>query len=122
MKKILVILLFGILSSSSANDWDLRNDEKLQINQKDKNNSLPSDIKNFIESRKEFIKTDKTNTIQTMNELDEEFVALRKKYKENDFILNILSQFGCLLDDCSATSKGNGFVFYKDYGYCSSYT
>ncbi|MDY2823303.1 MAG: hypothetical protein SOT27_03445 [Helicobacter sp.] len=47
-------------------------------------------------------------------EIDKEFVALRSKYKENDLILDILSQYGCLLNDCSATSKGDdGFVFYK---------
>ncbi|MCX2716992.1 hypothetical protein OQH61_04495 [Helicobacter sp. MIT 21-1697] len=46
-------------------------------------------------------------------EIDKEFVALRNKYKENNFIMNVLSQYGCLLNDCSATSKGNGFVFYK---------
>lgn len=98
--------------------------------QDDKNANLPNDIKNFIESREKFIESENVNSIQTMNEqerikysqmknlkrkeIDKEFVALRSKYKENDLILDILSQYGCLLNDCSATSKGDdGFVFYK---------
>ncbi len=98
--------------------------------QDDKNANLPNDIKNFIESREKFIESENVDSIQTMNEqerikysqmknlkrkeIDKEFVALRSKYKENDLILDILSQFGCLLNDCSATSKGDdGFVFYK---------
>ncbi len=102
----------------------------MQANQKEVSNALPSDIKNFMESREKFIESENVNSIQTMNEqerikysqmknlkrkeIDKEFVALRSKYKENDLILDILSQFGCLLNDCSATSKGDdGFVFYK---------
>ncbi|MDY5951029.1 MAG: hypothetical protein SPJ16_07570 [Helicobacter sp.] len=98
--------------------------------QDNKNANLPDDIKSFIESREKFIKSENVNSIQTMNEqeriqynqmknlkrkeIDKEFVALRSKYKENDLILDILSQYGCLLNDCSATSKGDdGFVFYK---------
>ncbi|TLD94251.1 hypothetical protein [Helicobacter trogontum] len=98
--------------------------------QDDKNTNLPNDIKNFIESREKFIESENVDSIQTMNEqerikysqmknlkrkeIDKEFVALRSKYKENDLILDILSQYGCLLNDCSATSKGDdGFVFYK---------
>ena len=98
--------------------------------QDDKNANLPNDIKNFIESREKFIESENVNSIQTTNEqerikysqmknlkrkeIDKEFVALRSKYKENDLILDILSQYGCLLNDCSATSKGDdGFVFYK---------
>ncbi|WP_104718584.1 hypothetical protein [Helicobacter trogontum] len=97
--------------------------------QDDKNANLPNDIKNFIESREKFIESENVDSIQTMNEqerikysqmknlkrkeIDKEFVALRSKYKENDLILDILSQYGCLLNDCSATSKGDGFVFYK---------
>ena len=98
--------------------------------QDDKNANLPNDIKNFIESREKFIESENVNSIQTVNEqerikysqmknlkrkeIDKEFVALRSKYKENDLILDILSQYGCLLNDCSATSKGDdGFVFYK---------
>ncbi|WP_281650747.1 hypothetical protein [Helicobacter bilis] len=95
--------------------------------QDDKNANLPNDIKNFIESREKFIESENVNSIQTMNEqerikysqmknlkrkeIDKEFVALRSKYKENDLILDILSQYGCLLNDCSATN--DGFVFYK---------
>ena len=97
--------------------------------QNDKNTNLPNDIKSFIESRGAFIKADEINSAKTMSEkesieysqkrdlkqkeIDKEFVALRKKYKENDFIMSVLSQYGCLLNDCSATSKGDGFVFYK---------
>lgn len=98
--------------------------------QDDKNANLPNDIKSFIESREKFIESENVDSIQTMNEqerikysqmknlkrkeIDKEFVALRSKYKENDLILDILSQYGCLLNDCSATSKGDdGFVFYK---------
>ncbi len=97
--------------------------------QNDKNTNLPNDIKSFIESREAFIKADEINSAKTMSEkesieysqkrdlkqkeIDKEFVALRKKYKENDFIISVLSQYGCLLNDCSATSKGDGFVFYK---------
>ena len=97
--------------------------------QNDKNTNLPNDIKSFIESREAFIKADEINSAKTMSEkesieysqkrdlkqkeIDKEFVALRKKYKENDFIMSVLSQYGCLLNDCSATSKGDGFVFYK---------
>lgn len=97
--------------------------------QNDKNANLPNDIKSFIESREAFIKADEINSAKTMSEkesieysqkrdlkqkeIDKEFVALRKKYKENDFIMSVLSQYGCLLNDCSATSKGDGFVFYK---------
>ena len=97
--------------------------------QNDKNTNLPNDIKSFIESREAFIKADGINSAKTMSEkesieysqkrdvkqkeIDKEFVALRKKYKENDFIMSVLSQYGCLLNDCSATSKGDGFVFYK---------
>lgn len=97
--------------------------------QNDKNTNLPDDIKSFIESRETFLKADKVNSVKTMSEketieynqqrdvkqkeIDKEFVALRKKYKENDFIMNVLSQYGCLLNDCSATSKGDGFVFYE---------
>ena len=98
--------------------------------QDDKNTNLPNDIKSFIESREAFIKADEINSAKTMSEkesieysqkrdlkqkeIDKEFVALRKKYKENDFIMSVLSQYGCLLNDCSATSKGDdGFVFYK---------
>lgn len=97
--------------------------------QNDKNTNLPNDIKSFIESRETFIKADEINSAKTMSEkesieysqkrdlkqkeIDKEFVALRKKYKENDFIMSVLSQYGCLLNDCSATSKGDGFVFYK---------
>ena len=97
--------------------------------QNDKNTNLPNDIKSFVESREAFIKADEINSAKTMSEkesieysqkrdlkqkeIDKEFVALRKKYKENDFIMSVLSQYGCLLNDCSATSKGDGFVFYK---------
>lgn len=98
--------------------------------QNDKNANLPDDIKSFIESREAFIKVDEISSVKIMSEkerieysqkrdlkqkeIDKEFVALRKKYKGNDFIINVLSQYGCLLNDCSATSKGDGFVFYRD--------
>ncbi len=115
-----IILVFVIIVCSS----------NMQANQKEASNALPSDIKNFIESRDKFIESENVDSIQTMNEqerikysqmknlkrkeIDKEFVALHKKYKEDDLILDVLSRFGCLLDDCSATSKGDGFVFYKD--------
>lgn len=115
-----IILIFVIIACNS----------NMQANQKEVSNALPSDIKNFIESREKFIESEKVDSIQTMNEqerikysqmknlkrkkIDEEFVALRKKYEENDLILDVLSRFGCLLNDCSATSKGDGFAFYKD--------
>lgn len=117
-----IILVFVIIACNS----------NMQANQKEVSNALPSDIKNFIESREKFIESENVNSIQTMNEqerikysqiknlkrkeIDKEFVALRKKYEGNDLILDVLSRFGCLLNDCSATSKGNGFVFYKDIG------
>ena len=49
-------------------------------------------------------------------EIDKEFVALRNKYKEDDFAMSVLLQCGCLLNDCITTNKGNGFVFYKGVG------
>lgn len=121
MNIILCIILVFVIIACNSN---------MQANQKEVSNALPSDIKNFIESREKFIESENVNSIQTMNEqerikysqmknlkrkeIDKEFVALRSKYKENDLILDILSQFGCLLNDCSATSKGDdGFVFYK---------
>ncbi len=81
--------------------------------QDDKNN-LPDDIKNFIESREALSQADKAKSMEEEKELDREFVALRKKYKENDSILNALSQYGCLLSDCSATREGSGVLFYQD--------
>ncbi len=80
--------------------------------QNDKNANLPDDIKSFIESREAFLKVDEMEDIK-IKEIDKELIALRKRYKGNDFIINVLSQYGCLLNDCSATSKGDGFVFYK---------
>ncbi|RDU59884.1 hypothetical protein CQA53_11185 [Helicobacter didelphidarum] len=97
--------------------------------QNDKNANLPDDVESFMESREAFLKADKVNFVETMSEketieynqkqhlkrkeIDKEFVALRKKYKGDDFVMDVLSQYGCLLDDCSATSKVDGFVFYK---------
>lgn len=97
--------------------------------QDDKNANPPDHIKNFIESRKAFLKADRVNSVKIMSEkeimeynqqrdlkqkeIDKEFVALRNKYKEDDLAMSVLSQYGCLLNDCSATNKGDGFVFYK---------
>lgn len=99
--------------------------------QNDKNANLPDDIKSFIESREAFIKVDEISSVKIMSEkerieysqkrdlkqkeIDKEFVALRKKYKGNDFIINVLSQYGCLLNDCSATSKGDAKAIALSY-------
>lgn len=121
-KRVLILFLALFLIACNSENGS----ENMQD---DKNANLPDDIKSFMESREAFIKSDEINSTKTMSEkerieysqrrdlqqkeIDKEFVALRKKYKENDFIMNVLSQYGCLLNDCSATSKGSGFVFYE---------